>query len=149
MRSRPSSRLLLLDPAGSVLLFRFTFTKGALAGQVYWATPGGAVENAETFEQAAIRELEEETGLKFDDVGKPIGRRQFMLQVPSGEHVLADECFFAVRTAERVISNHRWSALEKEVMTAHRWWSPEELAETSETFYPEDLVDLILAASAR
>lgn len=32
--------------------------------------PGG-VEDGETFEQAAIRELEEETGIRSDDVGPP------------------------------------------------------------------------------
>jgi 8-oxo-dGTP diphosphatase len=147
MRSRPSSRLLLLDPAGSVLLFQFVFTKGALAGQVYWATPGGAVEDGETFEQAAIRELEEETGLRVDDVGSQIGRRQFALQIPSGEQVMADERFFAIRVTTQVISNDRWTALEKEVMRAYRWWPPEALAQTNERVYPEDLLELIQVAS--
>jgi NUDIX domain len=58
MRHRPSARLLILDGAGKILLFRFVHKKGALAGQDYWATPGGGVEEGETFEQAAIRELE-------------------------------------------------------------------------------------------
>jgi hypothetical protein len=43
MRRRRSARLLIIEPAGRVLLFRFLFEKGALAGQDYWATPGGGV----------------------------------------------------------------------------------------------------------
>jgi hypothetical protein len=58
-RRRPSARLLITDPAGRVLLFRFVYQRGALAGQSYWATPGGAVEEGETFAQAAVRELQE------------------------------------------------------------------------------------------
>jgi 8-oxo-dGTP pyrophosphatase MutT (NUDIX family) len=44
MRSRPASRLLIIEPAGQVLLFKFTHSSGALAGKSYWATPGGGVE---------------------------------------------------------------------------------------------------------
>lgn len=143
MRRRPSSRLLLIDPTGRVLLFRFSFATGALAGTTYWATPGGAVEDGETFEQAAIRELGEETGLKVDGVGGPVAGRQFVMSTPGGETVLADERYFLVRTAGRAVSRERWTPSEKSVMTAHRWWSPRDLAHTSERVYPEDLLALI------
>jgi 8-oxo-dGTP pyrophosphatase MutT (NUDIX family) len=52
-----------------VLLFRFSYKRGALAGRTYWATPGGGLEEGDTFEQAAIRELKEETGLHVDTIG--------------------------------------------------------------------------------
>jgi len=145
MRHRPSSRLILLDPSGRVLLFRFSFTKGSLIGQSYWATPGGAVEDGETFEQAAIRELEEETGLVVETVGGEISRREFKFQLPNGEYVIADEHFFMVQTAERKISDKQWSVHEKDVMVAHHWWSRDELAQTSETIFPENLLELIQA----
>ena len=97
MRRRPSARLLITDPAGRVLLFRFVHKKGALAGQSYWATPGGGLEDGETFAQAAVRELREETGIQLESVGEPVTRNEFELQLPDGEWVIADEEYFRVR----------------------------------------------------
>ncbi len=143
MRRRPSSRLLLLDPNDRILLFQFSFANGPLAGQSYWATPGGAVEGEETFEQAAIRELKEETGLVFETVGEEITRREYELQLPSGEIVVADEHYFLVRVADQKISDEQWSDHEKNVMTDHHWWSQEELLQTTATIFPENLLELI------
>jgi 8-oxo-dGTP diphosphatase len=57
MRRRPSATLLLLDEENRVLLFRFVYKNGALAGRDYWATPEGGLEGGETFEEGAKREL--------------------------------------------------------------------------------------------
>jgi 8-oxo-dGTP pyrophosphatase MutT (NUDIX family) len=149
MRSRPSSRLLLIDSAGRVLLFKFVHTSGALAGRQYWATPGGGVEEGETFEQAAIRELAEETGVRVADVGREVGRRVFELQLTDGEIVLADERFFAVGATAGEISRDGWSEAEREVMADHRWWSAEALAQTTELVYPENIPDLLRVAADR
>src|SRR5690348_760268 len=55
MRERPSARLLVLDPLDRVLLFKFEHKKGALAGQSFWATPGGGLDPGESYSQAARR----------------------------------------------------------------------------------------------
>ncbi len=143
MRGRPSARLLIVDPAGRVPLFRFVHKDGVLAGRDYWATPGGAVEDGETFEQAAIRELREETGIRVETVGPQVGRREFVLQLTDGEHVAADERFFRVDVKEATLSRDGWTALEAEVMMAHRWWSADELSLTTETVWPENLAELL------
>jgi 8-oxo-dGTP diphosphatase len=143
LRARPSSRLLVLDPSDRLLLFRFVHSEGALAGDDYWATPGGGLDDGETFEQAAIRELWEETGLRVDDVGAEVGQRTFVLQMPDGEHVMADERFFLVKADGDALSRDRWTELERKVMTEHRWWSRSELAETGEVVYPGNLLDML------
>jgi 8-oxo-dGTP diphosphatase len=148
MRRRPSSRLLILDLAGQVLLFRFAFKSGALAGEAYWATPGGAVEAGESFAQAALRELMEETGIRRDNVGPGLTRKEFPLRLENGETVWADERYFVIRSADRAVAREGWTALEKEVMAEHKWWSVEELSVTTETFWPKDLVALIAMARA-
>ena len=146
LRRRPSARLLIVDLAGSVLLFRFTYKDGALAGQDFWATPGGAVDEGETFEQAALRELWEETGIRAVSVGAPVGQREVVLRLHDGEYVTADERYFLVEAGQEALSRDGWTALEKEVMTDHRWWSLDELARTSETVWPENILEMLRAA---
>jgi 8-oxo-dGTP pyrophosphatase MutT (NUDIX family) len=137
---------LIIEPAGRVLLFRFVFKKGPLAGEDYWATPGGGVEEGETFEQAAIRELREETGIRVESVGPSVGQREFVLQLSDGEHVVADERFFRVEAKEATLSRDEWTAEEVEVMEAHRWWSRDELSQTSKTVWPKNLIEMLSEA---
>jgi 8-oxo-dGTP diphosphatase len=148
MRRRPAARLLIVDPAGRLLLFRFVHKTGALTGKDYWATPGGAVEDGETFEQAAIRELAEETGIRREDVGLQVARREVVIQLSDGERVLADERFFLIEAQNETLSRDGWTADEAEILAAHRWWSPQELARTSETVWPENLAATLAAATA-
>ena len=148
MRRRPSSRLLIIDPSERILLFRFVYRDGPLAGKAYWATPGGGVDEGETFEQAACRELFEETGVQRSDVGQQVAQLQYVLPLPDGEQVLADERYFLVRVSDDRLSQEQWTSLEKKMIADHRWWSIRELASTSETVFPESLVS-ILSASER
>ncbi len=144
MRRRPSSRLLVLDRADRVLLFRFVFTEGALGGQDYWATPGGAVEPGETFAVAARRELFEETGIVTQAIGEPVAEKEFILQLANGEHVVAEERFFLVRIADPVpLSRDHWTPGEREVMLEHGWWLASDLSATDEVVFPEDLADIL------
>ena len=143
MRRRPSSRLLVIDPIKRVLLFRFRFKRGPLAGQSYWATPGGALEAGESFPDAAHRELFEETGIRRDAVTEEVAQQEFVLQLDNGEHVLAEERFFLVRVADQSLSRDHWTQVENEVIADHRWWAIEELASTSETVFPETLVAIL------
>ncbi|MGN8111295.1 NUDIX hydrolase [Paraburkholderia sp. 22098] len=146
LQSGKPARLLITTPKRRVLLFRFVHKSGALAGKAYWATPGGGVEYGESFADAAIRELREETGICKAQVSQPVGRREVPLQLPDGERVLAVEQYFVVDTDTESISRDRWTAEEMEVMADHKWWSHEELSSTTETIYPEGLVEMLDSA---
>jgi 8-oxo-dGTP diphosphatase len=146
VRRRLSARFLILDEAGRVLLFRFVYKRGPLAGHDFWGTPGGGVEDGETLEQAALRELVEETGLERDNVGPEVSRREVALQLPDGEHVVQDERYFVVRVTDNALSRDDWTDLEREVMVEHRWWSLEDLSSTAATVFPENLRAMVETA---
>ena len=148
MRRRPSSRLLVIDRNNRVLLFRFVFSEGPLAGKDYWATPGGALEPGESFAGAARRELFEETGILNETIGPEVARREFVLQLQDGEHVAADERFFPVRVDAPLLSRDHMTAIESQTVTDHHWWSVEELGSTRETILPEDLLSILAAIQA-
>ena len=142
MKSRPSARVLLVNPDNELLLFQFVFEHGPLSGRRYWATPGGGVEDGETFKEAAQRELLEETGIT-EDVGDEIGQRKAVFQVPSGDYVNADERYFFVRSSSGRINQTGQRSDERAYMKQYLWWSLDELRRTDETIYPENLLDLL------
>lgn len=144
MRTRSSSRLIILSPENDVLLFNFSHKNDALSGMSYWATPGGGLELNESFEQAALRELQEETGLKRDSAGATVASRSFPMQLPDGETVLAEERFFIIHAEKADIDCSEWSENEKSVIQNYHWWTLEELRDTNQTLFPHDLIIDIL-----
>lgn len=147
MRVRPSSRLLVIDSETRVLLFRFVHKAGALAGQDYWSTPGGGVEDGETCQQAAIRELREETGIVREAIGAPVAEREFALQLPDGDYVQSREQYFVVRVENVALSRQGWTSQEADVIADHRWWSRDDLIQTTDIVWPENLLDMLEMAA--
>ena len=147
MRTRPSSRLIVLSPENHVLLFSFCHKDDALSGKTYWATPGGGLEHDESYEQAALRELFEETGIARTTAGPQIASRRFKMMLPSGETVLAEERYFIIHADKSDIDRSRWTDNENKVIRDHHWWTIEELRQSHEIIFPLDLLINIIEKS--
>src|SRR5690606_22640110 len=118
-----------------------------LAGTTHWATPGGGLDDGETFHAAAIRELREETGIQLDSIADPVADRRVSLILPSGEAVLAVEQYFVVPVQGTALCHTEWTEHERKVMAAHHWWSAQELVATQETVWPENLLQMLVDAA--
>lgn len=70
---RKVSRLVLLDPDDRVLLMHGFEPEDPAS--TWWFTPGGGLEGDETREQAALRELAEETGIREVELGPLLWKR--------------------------------------------------------------------------
>ncbi|WP_086619469.1 NUDIX hydrolase [Erythrobacter tepidarius] len=143
LRLRRAARLIVLDPEIRALMFRFDVP----GRPPFWVTAGGECDPGESFEDAARRELFEETGITADP-GPQIARMTPQFVTVEGEAVQADERFFLVRVAEAEIDTSRHTALEQALMTQHRWFTLAELENWPEAVFPVNLADMIRSAIA-
>lgn len=137
---RPTARVLMLDEFDQVLLFRGT--NPSQPGIRFWFPPGGGIEAGETPEQAARREVFEETGLADFALGPHIWNRRHVFEF-YGDHWDVREQWFFARVPHFEINTNGFTDAERDFVQENRWWSLLELRLSKDVLTPKNLASLL------
>ena len=144
---RIAARLLPVSPDGRVLLLQAQ--DPARPGDLHWISVGGAVDPGESHEQAAVRELFEETGIEIptDQVLGPIGTGVHPFSW-NGQDYVSHSTFLAVPLEEGVdVHFDGLDAGEVGNIFRAEWWTPDALEADGSAASP-DMPDMMRAAAA-
>src|SRR5262245_46658284 len=133
---RFTARLLVLAPTGRVLMLRLDPT----FRDPFWVTPGGGLDDGESFEDAARRELHEEVGRNDLTLGPCIAERD-LEYTWEGRFVRQHERTFLVTASDEFEAVVVHPGIEPIVGTA--WFGADELRALKEAVYPEGLAQLV------
>lgn len=143
-RARDAVRVVVIDAAGQVLLLHVLTPDEAPDG--WWELPGGGIDSGETYLEAAVREINEETGLVLDpaQVSPPTWRRDSTWRSAGSRRLQHEVVVLARVSAHRpaIIDGGR-TPEEVEDFVAARWWGVDEIAQSRVRFYPGRLPELL------
>jgi 8-oxo-dGTP pyrophosphatase MutT (NUDIX family) len=138
-------RAVVLDQNRHVLLFHTRDPTYPELG-TWWELPGGGIEPGETYLEAVIRELAEETGLSVppEQVDAPTWRRRATFRY-RGQRRVNNEAIVLVRlpvAGPPVVGDGRVD-FEDEDYFDHRWFPSAEIVASTDRFYPGRLPALL------
>jgi 8-oxo-dGTP pyrophosphatase MutT (NUDIX family) len=136
---RPTARVILIDASERVLLMQY---RGEDVPFI-WATPGGGLEPGETPEQAAVRELYEEVGLRDAALGPCVWLRNLSFRWQGKLHEFQEQYFVCNIEAHEVGDHVNHDEWERDAVVDLRWWSVSEIAAGEEVFAPRSLAALL------
>jgi|GEM_PF-555178 len=141
MLVRECTRAILLNDKLEILLLKAddpntTTTSGRYNGP-FWFLVGGAIEPEENEEEAVLREIYEETGIKKDQIKLgPVVWKGDVDLIINGTLNRLQQRFIVASSSVTEISLEHLTAQEKLVIKDIRWFSLKEIQESQELIYP-------------
>jgi 8-oxo-dGTP pyrophosphatase MutT (NUDIX family) len=145
---RTAARVLPVSPEGQVLLLQCQ--DPARPGDLHWISIGGAVDPGESRVEAALRELQEETGIEAEagDLTDPIHHGDYRF-FWDGVEYLNRATVYALPCDRRVeVSLAGLEPGEVGNVLGAAWWTPEALAADGTAANPDlpDVMNLAVAS---
>ncbi|SDL81914.1 ADP-ribose pyrophosphatase YjhB, NUDIX family [Glycomyces sambucus] len=143
MRRRRCARVLLVDEAGRVLLFHSRDYMGP--GVEYYVTPGGGLDEGETLEAGAVREVFEETGLRLepDALGAVVAETAGIWSDGPDLVIDSEDAYFFVRVPHFDPVRDGLEDIERAEFTAARWLGADEVAAVDALVFPAGVSALL------
>jgi 8-oxo-dGTP pyrophosphatase MutT (NUDIX family) len=139
---RQVARVLLFDGQDRLLLFHVR-DPADLTRDAWWYLPGGGMDPGESPEQAARRELFEETGVEDAEIGPVVLERRGVRFRFGGRHYEQDEWHVFGRFPDGGVITGGGDDFEADAVAAHRWWTLADLVTSSEVVYPPGLAAIV------
>ncbi|MGF7143338.1 8-oxo-dGTP pyrophosphatase MutT (NUDIX family) [Anaerotaenia torta] len=147
MITRKSSRAIILNKKNEIFLFQYHFDY-FIKGNIVWITPGGGLEEGESFDMALEREVFEELGIQINRDYQQIYYRNPVYYLKNGEIAQCEERFFLVYADGNDFSYTNWTESENTRMLDGKWWSADEIKQSDDEFFTNDIIDILNNLSA-
>jgi 8-oxo-dGTP pyrophosphatase MutT (NUDIX family) len=142
MKERITARVVLLNSENKMLLLKIRSENSSTG--VCWLTPGGRMEDGETFLETARRELFEETGITSAEFVTPHSwYSEDVLTIQGIQTFFKEHIFLAYTQEEEVGTLANPDEDERNDVLGFQWWDIEAFRAQGEALFPRGLINYL------
>ncbi|MEE9417455.1 MAG: NUDIX domain-containing protein [Acidimicrobiales bacterium] len=143
---RPAARVVLLDRSSRIFMVN-AIDPADRSKPAWWEIPGGGMDPGESSEQAALREVHEETGIANVEIGPCIWTQQVQFTF-AGMFFDSDERIHVAWCDGGEYAPKGLEYFEALAFRGAKWWDVEELIASDEPVLPPRLREFLAPIAA-